>query len=133
MKHLILAAALVAATFSAAFAGDQPTKEEIHAKMKTGRKALVAKTSELEASLKRNDMDAAEGVTMDILALMRQGVGQTRTDADLMKRDSPEQHAQMHHMESMEGLVHDYMQLTSDVKANGQKIADIAHAFQKTY
>ncbi len=136
MKHFILTAALVAATFTAAFAtGDPVTKAENEANMKAGRKVLVAKTTELEADLKQGKFSAAEAVSMDLLAIIRHGVSQTRTDANFLMKDGkhPEAKAQMQHMGDMEGLVHDYMGLTNDVKTNGPKLLDVLHKFASTY
>lgn len=131
MKKIILAAALIAATFSAAIAGGRLTKAENDAAMKAGRKALVSKTSELEADLKQHNNDAAEAATMDILALMRQGVAQTRRDADMITGEPAK--AQMKHMLGMEDIVFEYMKVMKDVPANGAKILSTAKTFQSTY
>ncbi len=135
MKHLILAAALIAATCTAAFAGDTTPKADNDAAMKAGRKALVVKTTEFENDLKTGKYAAAEAASMDLLAIIRHGVGQTRTDANILMREGnhPAAQAQMKHMESMEALVHDYMTYSNDVKTNGTKMLDVLHKFSSTY
>lgn len=130
MKKIMLAAALIAATFSAAIAGDNK-KAENDAAMKAGHKALVSKTSELETSLNRHNSQASETAAMDILALMRQGVAQTRRDADQMT--GAPQKARMDHMLQMENMVHDYIQLAKDVDANGPKLVQQAKTFLTAY
>lgn len=127
----MLAAALIAATFSSAFAGGRHTKAEIDAAMKAGRKALISKTAELEADVKRHDKAAAEAAAMDVLALMRQGVANTRHDADIMSGAPAE--AQMKHMLSMENIVFDYMKLAKDVANNGPQLVTTAKSFIATY
>ncbi len=130
MKKIMLVAALIAATFSPALA-DRPTKASNDADMKAGRKALVTKTSELEADIKAHKSDEAEAVVMDILALMRHGVAQTRYDAD-MKTGQAHKDG-LDHMLSMEMMVHDYMQLSKDVDANGQALVAQAKKFLTAY
>jgi hypothetical protein len=130
MKKFMLAAALIAATFSAAIAGNNK-KAENDAAMKAGHKALVSKTSELETSVNRHNSQAAEAAAMDILALMRQGVAQTRRDADQMT--GAQQKARMDHMLQMENMVHDYIELSKDVNSNGTKLVQQAKTFLTAY
>jgi hypothetical protein len=130
MKKIMLAAALIAATFSAALA-ERPTKAANDAAMKAGHQAIVTKTSDLESSLKRHDSQAAEAATMDILALMRKGVAQTRYDADML---SGAQHdARYKHMLDMENMVHDFIEYSKDVNANGTKLVQQAKTFLTAY
>lgn len=130
MKKIMLAAALIAATFSAALA-ERPTKAANDAAMKAGHQAIVSKTSELEATLKRHDNQAAEAAAMDILALMRKGVAQTRYDAETLTGTQRE--SRMKHMLDMEGMVHDYIEYSKDVNSNGPKLVQQAKTFLTAY
>ena len=132
MKHIMLAAALFAASLTSAFAGERPTKAENTAAMQTGRKMLAAKTTDLEKSVASHNTQAAESAAMDVLVLMRRGVGQTRTSSDF-ESSSTQQKAIIAHMLDMEHMVHDFTELTRDMSANGTKLVDQAHVFMKAY
>jgi hypothetical protein len=131
MKKIMLAAALIAATFSAATARVLPSKAENDAAMKNGHKALVSKTYTLETSVKQHNTAAAEAAAMDILALMRKGVAQTRNDADLLTGTQSE--ARMKDMLKMEDMVRTYLSLVKDVSANGEKLVQQAQVFLTAY
>ena len=131
MKKIMLAAALIAATFSAATARVLPSKAENDAAMKAGHKALVSKTYTLETNLKQHNTAAAEATAMDILALMRKGVSQTRNDADLAT--GPQHEARMNDMLKMEDMVRTYLVLIKDVSANGDKLVQQAQIFLTAY
>jgi hypothetical protein len=62
---------------------------------------------------------------------MRQGVAQTRHDADQMT--GAQQKARMDHMLQMENMVHDYIELSKDVNSNGTKLVQQAKTFLTAY
>lgn len=131
MKKIMLAAVLIATTFSFAIGRERPTKAANDAAMKAGHQALVVKTAELESSLKANKKTEAEAAAMDILALMRKGVSQTRHDADM--QTGAQHDARMKHMLKMEGIVHDYMEYSRNISSNGQKMVETAKTFLNNY
>lgn len=132
MKKIMLAAALIAATFSAATARVLPTKAENDAAMKSGHKALVSKVYTLETNIKQNDRAALEATAMDVLALMRKGVVQTRNDADLQSVPTVAE-ARLKDMLKLEQMVSNYMKLMKDAPANGPQLLQEAKTFLNAY
>ncbi len=130
MKRIFLLVALVSASFSFAFA-EGNTKAEISAAMTAGRKAMNTKIMDLQSSLKHHQTQAAAITVNDLLALMRKGVQQTHQDADLMK--GADRDARFKHMESLENIVINYMDLAKDVPGNSQKLVEAAQHFVKEY
>jgi hypothetical protein len=132
MKKFMLVAALIAATFTAAFAQRPEQKSVNDANRTAGHKALVAKTAELEANIKSHNHDAAQAAAMDCLALMKKGVQQTRFDAEYMPHGK-EQDARMDHMLQMEHMIHNFIEYTKDIHGSGDKLVAEAKTYLAAY
>lgn len=130
MKRVILLVALIAASFSFAFA-EGNSKTEIDAAMKAGYKALNAKIIELETNLRQHNTDAAQAASGEVLALMRRGVSQTRQDANLLT--GSERDVRYKHMLDLENIVITYMKLSGDVDLNANKLVETARNFLTEY
>lgn len=130
MKRLFLLSALLLASFSFAFA-DGGNKAENDAAMKAGQKALHSKIFELEKNVQQKNAEAINISANDVLALMRQGVGITHHDADLMK--GKERDARYQHMLKLENIVIDYMKYNKDAMANSGKLIQTAKSFEAAY
>ena len=130
MKHLFLAAALVAATFCTAIAGERPSKAENEAAMKAGRKVLAVKVSELEKDINSHNAKAS-GTALDVLKLMQNGLYQS--SVAISYQAAPQQKTANQSYNKMEMVVYEYKNLTKDVSGNGKQLVDHAHTFLKQY
>src|SRR5687767_12456214 len=106
MKHLLLIAALSFAAFSSAFAENRVTKAENDAAMKAGRKELAARLSIFEKNVISRNNKAIESSAVEVLELMRKGMGQVGNAVNLEKGKSQEMAAKQYN--NIEKVVHDY-------------------------
>ncbi len=131
MKHLILAAAFLTATFIPAFAGERPTKAENDAAMRNGRTELSAKVVELENNIKNHNAQQTQAVAAEVLVLMQKGMAQTRIEVDLEK--GAQQKAANARFLKLEEATHQYRQLSGNVAVNGKQLVEYAQSFVKQY
>ena len=131
MKHIILVAALIALTFSTAFAGERPTKAENDAAIKASRTLLTTKISDLEKNVADHNTQAAQAAATEVQTLMRKGMGLTSIEMNLETRE--EQKATNVRYLNMEQAAHQYTLLSGDVAANGKQLVEYARAFIKQY
>jgi hypothetical protein len=129
MNNLILAVALIAVTFSTAFADNRLTQNT--AAIKAGRSVLSGKISTLESSLNSHNIQSAQAVANEVLDLMRKGMAQTYDKMNLDSRDKQKE-INKHYL-VMEKLTHQYGQLSQDVAKNGKQLVSQAQSFLKEY
>jgi len=131
MKHLFLAVALLGTTATTTLAQGQFPPPPTEAESQTGKQNMIAKTNDLENSLKSNNMAKAETAATLVLKLMKTRVAQTRYMAeattgtqkdDLMKR-----------MLMLENRVFAFMKDIKDVPKNGQSLVSQARTFSGDY
>jgi hypothetical protein len=128
MKHLILAIAFIAATFTSAFA-DRLTDNA--AAIEAGNTLLAAKITALQSNLNSHNAQAAQTAATDILDLMRKGMVLTNDRMNLESKD--QQKAINKHYLEMERLAHEYQGLSTNVAANGPQLVRHAQNFLKEY
>jgi hypothetical protein len=132
MKQLFLAIALIATTFSSAFAGGRLTKAENEAAMKAGHEALAAKVVQFESTLKANNTQSIESVATEIQQLMRKGMQQYMYKVTLEQGN--QQTAAENHYRQLESVNHSYNQLISaNASTNGTQLLSKAKDFLKLY
>jgi hypothetical protein len=131
MKHLILAAALIGATATTSLAQGQFPPPPTAAESQSGKQNMIAKTTELENSLKQNKAQKAEDAAYEILKMMKVRVAQTRYMAEATT--GAQKDALMKRMLMLEDRVFSYMKEVKDVSKNGQSLITQAKTFTNDY
>jgi hypothetical protein len=129
MKHLILAVAFIAATFSSAFADNRLTENA--SAIKAGRVALSARISQLENGINSHNTQAAQTAATEVLVLMRKGMALTYDKMNLGPKEKQKE-INKHYLE-MEKLTHEYNIMSQDLGKNGKKMLSHAQNFMKEY
>src|SRR5689334_19538255 len=118
MKHLILAAALLGATATTTLAQGVFPPPPTAAETQSGKQSMIAKTTDLENSLKNHNMANAEAAAAQILKLMKTRVAQTRYMAEA--NTGAQKDAIMKRMLMLENRVLTFRDASKDVARNGQ-------------
>ena len=125
MKHIILAFALLGATVTSSFAQQWVRPSETQ--LREERQSLTAKTTELENLLAKHQTAKAEVVADQLLNIMKQGVGQTRSVAET---SGAQKETLIKRMLELEQMVFDFRALSSNVDKNSKQLVETAKAFQ---
>ncbi len=132
MKHFIFAIALAAASVTTAVAGNGITKSSNDAAIVSGHQAFAGKVTLLQSSLANNNMSAAQTAANDILKLMDDGMAQGRARRDLESTAANKVAANKRYL-SMETARFDYIQLMTNLAANGTQMVAKANDFLSNY
>jgi uncharacterized protein YdcH (DUF465 family) len=131
MKHLILAAALLGATATTTLAQGTFPPPPTAAESQAGKQSLIAKTNDLDNSVKNHNTANAQAAATEIMRMMKTRVAQTRYMAEATT--GAQKDALMKRVLLLESRVISFRDSAKDINKNGQDLVSQARAYTNDY